>query len=202
MISRLLQIIISFAEYSLFYRAFLQKRLMFWGSLLIVATPYKVADTRRMIIFLCYFPQKSLIIIGSFAERDLQLKAPYAFFPFCTPSTPHQITIELTFEAFYHSLFQYEILHNVFINLTHNHHDSDNEFTTHKSLSSWHLRHLTTASSNIRSSTLFSWHWLHTIIMMRIMNLLHINSLSSWHLRHFTTASSNMIFSTWAAKSQ
>ena len=33
---------VSFAEYSLFYRALLQKRLIIWRSLLIVATPYEL----------------------------------------------------------------------------------------------------------------------------------------------------------------
>ena len=40
MISRLLKINVSFAEYSPFYRALLQKRPIFLGSLLIVATSY------------------------------------------------------------------------------------------------------------------------------------------------------------------
>ena len=35
-----LKISVSFAEYSLFYRALLQKRPVFLGSLLVVATPY------------------------------------------------------------------------------------------------------------------------------------------------------------------
>ena len=39
-IGRLLQIQVSFAEYSLFYRALLQKRPIILRSLLIVATPY------------------------------------------------------------------------------------------------------------------------------------------------------------------
>ena len=38
-----IQLYVSFEEYSLFYRALLQKRTMFLGSLLIVATPYGVA---------------------------------------------------------------------------------------------------------------------------------------------------------------
>jgi len=41
MISRLLKILVSFAECSLFHRALLQKSPMFLGSLLIVATSYE-----------------------------------------------------------------------------------------------------------------------------------------------------------------
>jgi len=42
MISKLIKKIeVSYAEYRLFYRALLQKRPMFLGSLLIVATPYR-----------------------------------------------------------------------------------------------------------------------------------------------------------------
>jgi len=36
------------------------------------------------LIFVGYFPQKNLMIGGSFAERDLQLKASYASSPLCT----------------------------------------------------------------------------------------------------------------------
>jgi len=39
-----LKLQVSFAEYSLFYRALLQKRPIFLGSLLIVATPYRTCD--------------------------------------------------------------------------------------------------------------------------------------------------------------
>jgi len=39
---------VSFAEYSLFYRALLQKRPMFLGSLLIVATSYHIAHSHRL----------------------------------------------------------------------------------------------------------------------------------------------------------
>jgi len=42
--SRLLQIIGLFVEYSLFYRALLQKRPIVLRSLLIVATPYDEED--------------------------------------------------------------------------------------------------------------------------------------------------------------
>jgi len=42
---------------------------------------------QRCLIFICYFPQKSPIIIGSFAKRDLQLMASYAFSPPCTMRT-------------------------------------------------------------------------------------------------------------------
>jgi len=43
-----LKVQVSFAEYSLFYRALLQKRLIILRSLLIVATPYSVQPWRRM----------------------------------------------------------------------------------------------------------------------------------------------------------
>ena len=42
-----LKIYVSFAEYSLFYNALLQKRPMFWGSLLIVATSSRSACQRE-----------------------------------------------------------------------------------------------------------------------------------------------------------
>ena len=42
-----LKIQVSFAEYSLFYRALLQKRPMFLGSLLIVATSHAIKFNRQ-----------------------------------------------------------------------------------------------------------------------------------------------------------
>jgi len=41
------------------------------------------------LIFTGHFPQKSPKISGSFAERDLHLRAFYAFLPSCNP-TPHR----------------------------------------------------------------------------------------------------------------
>jgi len=43
-----LKLQVSFAEYRLFYRALLQKRPMILRSLLIVATPYPAARTKKM----------------------------------------------------------------------------------------------------------------------------------------------------------
>jgi len=41
-----LKIWVSFAEYSLFYRALVQKRPIFSGSLQIIATPYLIPKSR------------------------------------------------------------------------------------------------------------------------------------------------------------
>jgi len=48
------------------------------------------------LIFIDHFPQKSPIIIGSFAARnDLQLKAPYGSLPPCTLHTDSETLILL-----------------------------------------------------------------------------------------------------------
>jgi len=95
-----LKLEVSLAEYSLFYRALLQKRPKFLRSLLIIATPYpsttrnsikhilcrgiqllyyRIAKTHRTpSVFVGHFPRTSPLISGSFAERDLPIKASYA----------------------------------------------------------------------------------------------------------------------------
>jgi len=68
------QVWVSFAEYSLFDRALLQKRLMILGSLLIVATPWsRVTSLAVTVIFLYGMAATSrlLKIIGLFCKRDL-----------------------------------------------------------------------------------------------------------------------------------
>jgi len=84
---------VSFAEYRLFYRALLQKRPMILRSLLIVATPYSQVENPSVtgwltptgcLVFIGHFPQKTPIIGGSLAQRDLQLKAAYASSPPCS----------------------------------------------------------------------------------------------------------------------
>ena len=83
-----LKIYVSFAEYSLFYRALLQKSPMILGSLLIVATPYQHSRDRDNIQ--CTINDmgwlrlvSSLKMYVSFAEYSLfnrgYAKEPYVF---------------------------------------------------------------------------------------------------------------------------
>ena len=62
---------ISFAEYSLFYRALLQKRPMLWRSLLIAATPYSSCD-----VCVCWNTQheQTLILHSIFWILDITRK--------------------------------------------------------------------------------------------------------------------------------
>ena len=56
------------------------------------------------LIFAGDFTEKSPVISGSFAKRDLQLEAFYASSPTCTQCSIFidiQYTVELTFENFY-----------------------------------------------------------------------------------------------------
>jgi len=78
-ISRLLNKKVSFAEYSLFYRALLQKRPMFLGSLLIVATSYPsyyvwyaLVMSRQWIIHfvLCIHAKESCHMTHQYASHD------------------------------------------------------------------------------------------------------------------------------------
>ena len=54
----------------------------------------------RCLIFIGHFPPKSPTVSGSFAERDLQLKALYATSSPCIQPATHQ-TLTLQTEPFY-----------------------------------------------------------------------------------------------------
>ena len=62
-------------------------------NLLNVNITYRVAKTHRMHNLRGHFLQKSPIISGSFAKRDLQLKASYASLPPCIHK--HALSIQL-----------------------------------------------------------------------------------------------------------
>jgi len=44
---------------------------------------YRVAKMQRMLVLIDHFPQKSPVVSGTFAERDLHLKASCASWPLC-----------------------------------------------------------------------------------------------------------------------
>ena len=88
-----LKLQVSFAEYSLFYRALLQKRHIILRSLLIVATPqqlilatsrvifgrisyYGVAAISRLLKITCLFCRISSLLQGSFAKENYNFKEP------------------------------------------------------------------------------------------------------------------------------
>jgi len=82
-----LKLYVSFAEYSLFYRALSQKRPIILRSLLMVATAYRAFEWATLftgwprliasLIFIGHFLQKWPIFCGSFVENDLQIRGSY-----------------------------------------------------------------------------------------------------------------------------
>jgi len=75
---------VSFAEYSLFYRALLQKRPIILRSLLIVATPYRVAKTHRMPQVQVIFRKRATNYRALLRKMTQKDKAFYDSMPPCT----------------------------------------------------------------------------------------------------------------------